>query len=231
MTSIKRVLWIDDDTLLLEMTIPQLAAKGFHIVAETSAASGLKRCTDDTFSAILLDIGLPDGNGCEVCGALREQGLNTPIIMLTGADGDADTICGLESGANDYIAKPFRLNLLVARLNAQIRQHEKHDDAVFMLGSYLFRPADKLLRSRQGKRIRLSGREVDILKYLCQAGRTVSREELLKEIWGYTIDVDTHTLESHIYRLRKKVEQDRDHLNILVTEPGGYRVAYRTEDS
>lgn len=220
----ERILWIDDDTLLLQSVTPQLEAEGFHVVTESTATDGLARCANENFSVILLDVGLPDGDGCDVCQTLRKQGLNTPIVLLTGADSDEDTICGLESGASDYIAKPFRLAILVARLHAQIRQHEQHNDVVLKVGPYTFRPADKLLLDSRGKRIRLSDREVDILKCLYRAGRTVSREELLHRVWGYTTEVNTHTIESHVYRLRQKIEPNRDHVSILLTESGGYRL-------
>ena len=176
---------------------------------------------------IILDVGLPDMDGREVCRLMRRNGVTSPIIMLTGADTDSDTILGLDSGANDYVTKPFRLGVLLARLRAHIRQHERSDDAVFTIGPYTFQPSAKLLVDNTDKRkIRLTDKEAAILKYLYRAGdRVVGREVLLDEVWGYNAGVTTHTLETHVYRLRQKIERDPSNAQMLVTEPGGYRLA------
>jgi len=178
------------------------------------------------FDAILLDVGLPDMDGRELCRLMRRNAVRSPILMLTGADGEADTILGLDAGANDYITKPFRLNVLLARLRAQLRQHEQSEDAVFTIGPYTFRPSAKILLDQVGrKKVRLTEKETSILKYLYRAGsRTVGRDALLNEVWGYNAGVTTHTLETHVYRLRQKIERDPTHAEILVTEPGGYRL-------
>jgi DNA-binding response OmpR family regulator len=150
--------------------------------------------------------------------------------MLTGADTDADTILGLDSGANDYITKPFRLGVLLARLRAHIRQHERSDDAVFVIGPYTFQPGAKLLVDEpRRKKIRLTDKETSILKYLYRTGgRVVSREVLLDEVWGYNAGITTHTLETHVYRLRQKIERDPANARILVTEAGGYRLVVQS---
>jgi DNA-binding response OmpR family regulator len=145
--------------------------------------------------------------------------------MLTGQDGDSDTILGLESGANDYVTKPFRFGVLLARIRAQLRQHEQSEDAVFSIGSYTFRPSAKLLTDETQSKIRLTEKETSILKYLFRAGeKVVSRDVLLHEVWGYNAGVTTHTLETHIYRLRQKIERDPSNAEILVTETGGYKL-------
>ena len=157
---------------------------------------------------------------------MRRGGVKSPIIMLTGADTDADTILGLDSGANDYVTKPFRLGVLLARVRAQLRLHEQSEDAVFTIGPYTFRPAAKLLLEEEGnKKVRLTEKETAILKYLYRAGqKVVGRDVLLNEVWGYNAGVTTHTLETHVYRLRQKIEPDPSRAAILVTEPGGYRL-------
>jgi DNA-binding response OmpR family regulator len=157
---------------------------------------------------------------------MRRSGVRAPILMLTAADGEADTILGLDSGANDYITKPFRLNVLLARLRAQLRQHELSEDAVFTIGPYSFRPGAKILLDEAGrKKVRLTEKETAILKYLYRAGhRIIGRDVLLNEVWGYNSGVTTHTLETHVYRLRQKIERDPAKAEILVTEPGGYRL-------
>jgi DNA-binding response OmpR family regulator len=157
---------------------------------------------------------------------LRKSGFKAPIIMLTGHDTDSDTILGLESGANDYVTKPFRINVLLARLRAHLRQHERSEDAVMTIGPYEFHPAAKMLMEKAGKKkIRLTDKEASILKYLFRAGdRPVARDVLLNEVWGYNAGVTTHTLETHIYRLRQKIERDPASAAILITDRGGYRL-------
>jgi DNA-binding response OmpR family regulator len=174
---------------------------------------------------VIMDVGLPDIDGREAVRILRKNGFKAPIIMLTGHDTDSDTILGLESGANDYVAKPFRFAVLLARIRAQLRQHEASEDAIFAIGPYTFRPSSKLLLNPKGSKVRLTEKETSILRYLYRAGqRPVSRETLLQEVWGYNSGVTTHTLETHIYRLRQKIEKDAAAPAILVTEAGGYKL-------
>ena len=155
-----------------------------------------------------MDVGLPDIDGYDAVRILRKNGFKAPIIMLTGHDTDSDTILGLESGANDYITKPFRFAVLLARVRAQLRQHEASDDAIFTIGPYTFRPSSKLLFNPKGNKVRLTGKETVIMRYLYRAEQQpVSRETLLQEVWGYNSGVTTHTLETHIYRLRQKIER------------------------
>jgi DNA-binding response OmpR family regulator len=146
--------------------------------------------------------------------------------MLTAATSDGDTIQGLESGADDYVAKPFRFSVLLARIRVQLRSHEQSENAVFHIGPYQFRPAQKLLLDSAKKKVRLTEKETNILKYLYRAGgKPVARDELLAEVWGYNAGVTTHTLETHIYRLRQKIEPDAAAAQLLLTEAGGYRLA------
>jgi DNA-binding response OmpR family regulator len=165
-------------------------------------------------------------DGRELCRLMRRQGIKTPIIMLTAADTEADTILGLDAGANDYIAKPFRIGVLLARLRAHLRQHETSEDAVFTIGPYTFKPSVKLLIvAANNKKIRLTEKEAAILKYLYRAeGQIIARDKLLSEVWGYNANVTTHTLETHVYRLRQKIEANPAKAVILVTEGGGYRL-------
>ena len=161
----------------------------------------------------------------ELCRLMRRNGVKSPIIMLTGQDTDADQILSLDAGANDYVTKPFRLDVLLARLRAQLRQHEQNKDAVFAIGPYTFQPAQKLLVDANEQKIRRTAKEAAILKYLYLAGdQVVSRDTLMLELWGDNARVTTHTLETHIYRLRQKIEADPSNAVILVKGPGGYRL-------
>ena len=145
--------------------------------------------------------------------------------MLTGAATEADTILGLDAGANDYVTKPFRFGVLLARIRAHLRRFETSDAAILHFGPYDFRPSVKQLTTQAGDKIRLTEKEANILKFLYRASaETVSRETLLHEIWGYNAQITTHTLETHIYRLRQKIEADPSNAKLLVTEDGGYRL-------
>jgi DNA-binding response OmpR family regulator len=229
MSAERPILIVDDDEVLRETLADQLAHDGeFTAVSAATIAEAEEKLgsKDARFDAVILDVGLPDGDGRDLCNRLRKQGQKMPIIMLTGSDAENDVVRGLDSGANDYIAKPFRLNVLLARLRAQLRQHELSEDAVFTIGPYTFRPSAKLLVDDTGrKKVRLTEKETAILKYLYRAGdKIIGRDTLLNEVWGYNAGVTTHTLETHVYRLRQKIEGDPANARILVTEPGGYRL-------
>jgi len=227
MTGGKKILIVDDDETLRQSLSEQLRLhEEFVTVDAASGAEALEVVKHQYFDAILLDVGLPDMDGRETCRLIRRAGVKAPVIMLTAADSDADTILGLDAGANDYVTKPFRLGVLLARVRAQLRQHEQSEDAVFTIGPYEFRPAAKMLNlSGSNRRIRLTEKETAILKFLYRAGdKAVGRDILLNEVWGYNAGVTTHTLETHVYRLRQKIETDPAKAQILVTEPGGYRL-------
>ena len=196
----RRIFLVDDDADLRKTLMDQLMHyREFELIEAGTAGEALSKVRDAHVDLMILDVGLPDMDGREVCRLWRRAGSTVPIIMLTGADTDADTILGLDSGANDYITKPFRLNVLLARLRAQLRQHEASEDAVFVIGHYSFRPSSKILLNSKGGKVRLTEKETAILRYLYRAGqKPVSRETLLQEVWGYNSGVTTHTLETHI---------------------------------
>jgi len=223
----RRILIVDDDGALRQSLVEQLELNEEFVCIECgTAAQALEMVDSSRFDTIVLDVGLPDMDGRELCRLLRRSGVLVPIMMLTGADSDPDTILGLEAGADDYVTKPFRLSVLLARLRAHLRQSDLSDAAVFVIGPYTFRPGDKLLTDQSGrKKVRLTEKETAILKYLYRAGdRAIARDTLLGEVWGYNAGVTTHTLETHVYRLRQKIERDPARAEILVTEPGGYRL-------
>ena len=227
MTAKRRVLVVDDDPDLRDMLSEQLQIhEEFVTEGAATGAEAIAQATKQYFDIVLLDIGLPDMDGREVCRRLRQGGVRTPILMLTGADSETDTIEGLEAGANDYITKPFRIGVLLARMRAHLREHEQSEYAVFTIGPYTFRPAAKVMTDNEtNKKIRLTDKETAIIKYLYLAGeRVVGRDILLGEVWGYNAGVTTHTLETHVYRLRQKIERDPSHAQLLVTEPNGYRL-------
>lgn len=222
-----KVLIVDDDELLVDMLVEQLKLHELYdCTVATSGAEGLKLAEERSFDIVILDVGLPDIEGHQVCRLLRRNGTICPIIMLTASESDSDVILALDVGANDYILKPFKIGILLARLRAHLRQHERSDDAIYTIGPYVFTPATRLLVSQKDdRRIRLTDKETAIIKHLYRAGeQPISRDALLNEVWGYGANVTTHTVETHIYRLRQKIEDDPSEAMILVTEGGGYKL-------
>lgn len=226
MSTARKIVLVDDDDDLRETLQDQLALHDeFEVAVAPNATQGIELAKADHVDLLIFDVGLPDMDGREAVKVLRKSGLKSPIIMLTGQDSDADQILGLDSGANDYITKPFKFAVLLARIRAQLRQHEQSEDAVFSIGHYTFKPASKMLIEENGSKIRLTEKETSILKFLYRAGeKVVTRDVLLHEVWGYNANVTTHTLETHIYRLRQKIEKDPSHAELLVTETGGYKL-------
>jgi len=226
MSNVKKILMVDDDEDLREALADQLVlTEEFDVFEAGDGSHGLEKAKEALFDLVILDVGLPDMDGRELCRLMRKQGVKCPVLMLTGHNTDADTILGLDAGANDYIAKPFKFPVLLARIRAQLRQHEQSEDAIFNIGPYTFKPAAKMLLTEEEKKIRLTEKETNILKYLYRAeAGVVPRDTLLHEVWGYNAGVTTHTLETHIYRLRQKIEKDPSNAALLVTESGGYKL-------
>ena len=226
MAQMKRILLVDDDEDLREALGEQLLmTEDFDVFEAGNGSDAMEKVKSELYDLIVLDVGLPDTDGHELCRLMRKQGVKCPVLMLTGHDGDLDTILGLDAGANDYVTKPFKFPVLLARMRAQLRQHEQSEYANFTLGPYTFKPAMKMLITEDERKIRLTEKETNILKFLYRStGGVVPRDILLHEVWGYNAGVTTHTLETHIYRLRQKIEPDPSNVRLLVTESGGYRL-------
>jgi DNA-binding response OmpR family regulator len=228
--STKRFLLVaEHDAAVRELLVEQLEGEqGFTVaVADTLSEADIAiKTRDGRFDAVILDVGMPDGDGCDYCASLRRQGHEMPIIMLTGRTSEADVVRGLDAGANDYVAKPFRINELLARLRAQWRICDGRQEVAFSLGPYTFRPAAKALYDPiKDSRIPLTAKEVAILKFLILSdGRPVDRPTLLREVWGYNPDATTHTVETHIHRLRRKIELHPKRPELLLNRRGGYRL-------
>lgn len=226
MAQLKKILLVDDDDDLRDALSEQLImTEDFDVFEAENGHNAMESAKEQLYDLVILDVGLPDTDGRELCRLMRKQGVKCPVLMLTGNDSDADTILGLDAGANDYVTKPFKFPVLLARIRAQLRTHEQSEDAVFNLGPYTFKPAYKMLITEDEKKIRLTEKETNILKFLHRAPEgVVARDVLLHEVWGYNARVTTHTLETHIYRLRQKIEPDPGNARLLVTESGGYRL-------
>lgn len=226
MSNASRLLVVDDDQDLRDTLVEQLGLyEEFQITTADTGAGALQAIGGDRIDLAIMDVGLPDMDGRDAVKQMRRDGFRSPIIMLTAQGSENDTVMGLEAGANDYVVKPFKFAVLLARIRAQLRQYEASEDAVFQIGPYTFRPGSKLLTNEKGSKLKLTEKETAILRYLYRAGQNVvGRETLLAEVWGYNSNVTTHTLETHIYRLRQKIETDPSKATILVTEPGGYKL-------
>ena len=219
------VLVVDDEPQIVDFLRMGFTYEGFRVFAALTGPEAIQAAAAHKPDIIILDIMLPSADGLEVTRQIRKTH-DTAIIMLTAKDDIDDRVAGLDLGADDYVTKPFRLNVLLARLRAHLRQSEHSDDAVLTIGPYTFRPSAKMLLDPSGrKKVRLTEKETAILKYLYRAGdQAIGRDTLLGEVWGYNAGVTTHTLETHVYRLRQKIERDPTRAEILVTEPGGYRL-------
>jgi DNA-binding response OmpR family regulator len=226
MPTLKKILLVDDEEDLREALSEQLVmTEDFDVFEAGTGHEAIEKVKGQIYDLVILDVGLPDTDGRELCKKLRKQGVKCPVIMLTGHDSDADTILGLDAGANDYVTKPFKFPVLLARIRAQLRQHAQSEDADFQQGPYTFKPTMKMLIDERERKIRLTEKETNILKFLYRATEgVVARDVLLHEVWGYNAGVTTHTLETHIYRLRQKIEPDPSNARLLVTESGGYRL-------
>lgn len=202
-----RLLICDDDAILRDTLTEQLdLCDEFTVFTEANATDAIRRVAAERIDLAVMDV-------------------RGPVIMLTAQDSEADHVEGLEAGANDYVTKPFKFGILLARIRAHLRSHEASEDAVFQIGPYTFRPGAKLLVGERGSKLKLTEKETAILRFLYRAGRAVvNRDTLLAEVWGYNAQVTTHTLETHIYRLRQKIEPNPATAAILVTEGGGYKL-------
>lgn len=222
-----KLLIVDDDVFLRSTLREQLLAEGFTEILEAGTLiEAFERVASDSPDLIILDVRLPDGNGVEICRKLRERGFAQPILMLTGQDEEDDIVQGLEAGANDYVVKPMRLGELLARIKSQLHQHKASDTARFDIGGLNFVPANKLLFDVDGlRKIVLTEKESTILKFLYRAHpNRVTKEQLLTEVWGFQGGLSTHTVETHIYRLRQKIRRLTPEPIILTTRKG-YSIA------
>lgn len=219
---IKRILLIMGDDALRRTLAEQLAQQdGLWAMAAASDAAALALLAGSGADAALLDAGLAenDGDG-PLIPRLRAGGLAGPVILLLSPDGIA------LPGADDHMSRPFRLGVLLARLRALLRLADAGAAAgqTRHIGPYRFQPAAKRLATADGRHVRLTEKETQILDHLCRCGGAAPRQSLLDAVWGYGAGIDTHTLETHIYRLRRKMEAEPARARLLVTEAGGYRL-------
>jgi DNA-binding response OmpR family regulator len=218
-----RILVVDDDSLLRSVLLEQLSFEGVKYLAEAATAADVFIQIETLMpEIILLDVQLPDGDGFEICARLRQSGFDKPILMLTNQGNESDIIKGLEVGANDYIAKPMRIGELLALIKAQLRLYRASGEVRFMIGDSDFLLANKTITDNlSGKIITLTEKETLILKKLFKDWPAdVSKDDLLLDVWGLQTGISTHTLETHIYRLRQKLVRLSPQQIINTTEQG-----------
>lgn len=222
------VLLLDNDDNLRERMAGELQDVGFRPVeaATMAEAEDLVLHGPVRFEALILDVSLPDGDGRDFCARLRAAGHQMPTIMLAGSNEKDDMVRALETGAHDHVLKPVCMAALVARLRTRLRLHNNSTDTVSTLGPWQFHSARKLLRSTVGMQVQLTAKEAEILRHLQRVGRTVSKQALLSDVWSHSLPASSYRLETHIYRLRQKIEADPANPRLLLTTRGGYRLAF-----
>jgi two-component system alkaline phosphatase synthesis response regulator PhoP len=226
-----RLLLVEDEPGLVMTLTDRLMAEGYEVESATDAPSGLELATTGSFDAILLDVMLPGGNGMDVCRALRQRGLQTPILMLTAKGQVGDKVVGLKLGADDYLVKPFEMAELLARVEALLRRsaNSSKDSGAPPGDSYRFGDISVDFRkaevNKAGQPLELSAREFKLLKYFVEhRGAALTRDELLNEVWGYNAMPSTRTVDVHVAWLRQKLEDNPRHPQYILTVHGlGYK--------
>jgi two-component system, OmpR family, alkaline phosphatase synthesis response regulator PhoP len=221
----ENILIIEDEEALRSTLSVRLRGEGYIVETAADGLDGFEKATTQPYDLIILDVLLPDRIGWDVCRDIRQSGMATPILFLTAKTQTIDKVTGLRLGADDYVTKPFKAAELVARIEALLRRvPTRSSRGVYRFGSLLV----DLHRGQVTKDdcpVYLSGREFQLLRYLIQrAGISVSREELLREVWGYSASTYTRTIDVHISSLRDKVEEHPRHPELIITVAGvGYK--------
>lgn len=222
----KTILIVEDDAAILRGLQDVLEKEHYSVLTASTGARGLTLGRNEHIDLIILDLGLPDVNGEDVCKELRGAGVATPIMMLTSKSMEMDKVLGLEMGADDYMTKPFGIRELLARLRALLRRKgelvKEIEECVFGQVQVDFARQETM---RKGKPVKLSVREYAVLKFLVQhQGEVVTREMLLNQVWGYDTFPTTRTVDNYILALRKKLEVDSaDPKHILTVHTAGYK--------
>ena len=220
----ERILFVDDNEDLLR-SMSDLLEKigGCKIDKAVNGKAALNSVRENNYDLVLLDVELPDMTGIDVCEKIRDFDDTLPIIMLTSHQKFHNM--GFDVGASDYVTKPIKADFLLTRIKHHIRKSRQAVNAVYRFGNFEFKPNHNELIDAKMKKIVLSPMETNLLRYLLDAnGTVVSRDKLLKDVWGYGKGVNTHTVETHIYRLRQKIEPGAGHHSIILNESSGYRI-------
>jgi two-component system alkaline phosphatase synthesis response regulator PhoP len=226
------ILIVDDEPEIVRGLEDNLRFEGYTTLSAANGADALALARREALDLILLDVMMPSMSGWDVCRQLRKQGVEVPIIMLTARGEEADRVQGLELGADDYVAKPFSLRELLARVRAVLRRpgpRQKFDEFAFD-DVRVHRRGRQVFRG--GREIALTRKEFDLLVYMVEhRGEVVTRDRLLDEVWGYEQFPTTRTVDTHVLRLRQKLERDPDHPAwILTVHRQGYKFATSSKE-
>jgi DNA-binding response OmpR family regulator len=221
------VLFVEDEEALRMTVGDRLRNEGYTVEYAANGDEGFEKASHLPFDLIIIDVMLPNRSGFVVCKDIREAGLITPILMLTARGQTSDKVNGLKIGADDYVTKPFNMQELVARIEALLRRapiRPAAQSGVFDFGS-LHVDLVGTEATKDNKTVNLSAREFQLLRYFIERrGATLSRDELLKQVWGYSADMYTRTVDVHIASLRQKLEDDPKQPRLILTVQGlGYK--------
>ncbi|WP_335986047.1 response regulator transcription factor [Glycomyces sp. MUSA5-2] len=220
-----RLLMVEDEQRLAEVVAAGLAAEGYAVDLAHDGRTGLAMARGGEYDAIILDIMLPGLNGYQVCAALRDEGVGTPILMLTAKDGEYDEAEGLDTGADDYLTKPFSFVVLQARIRAMLRRGRASRPAAWRFGDLAVDPATRTCR-RGDTAVDLTAKEFAVLEYLAtRAGEVVSKSEILEHVWDFAYDGDVNIVEVYISNLRRKIDAPFGKAAITTVRGAGYRLA------
>ena len=225
----KTILFVSEALLLKELLLDQLQKQGEYLLEESlSVTEAISLIVKEHFDCILIDSSLADVSLSNLCKNIRQEGVRSPIILVAEELGEDVAIVALDAGANDYVLKPFKINVLVAKIRSNIRQFEQSEFAILRFGRFSFKPGDKILLNNSSKEeVRLTDKETAIIKLLyLSGGEVVTRATLLEEVWGYNTTLTTHTLETHIYRIRQKVGNASSGQDFIATESEGYSMQF-----
>ena len=222
----EKVLVVDDEADIVAGVEHTLVREGYEVITASDGKDGLKKASECAPDIILLDVMMPKMNGYEVLVKLRKKNIRAPVIMLTGRDAEEDKIRGLDTGADDYVTKPFSMKELAARVRAVRRRHADKEGKVrsFAFGDVEV-DFERQAVVKDGRTVELSTCESELLRLLvARRGEAVSRQTILTEVWGYDVAPDTRTVDNHIVRLRQKIEDDpRQPKHILTAHGKGYK--------
>ena len=220
-----KILLVEDDQKIAAVVKRGLESEGFTVEVAFDGKDGLWLATEGSYDLIVLDIMLPGRSGYEICAEIRKHGDWTPILMLTAKDGDLDEAEGLDTGADDYLTKPFSFAVLTARIRALLRRTTGRNPAPVQTGDLRINPSQRLAW-RGDLEIELTSRQFDVLEFLMRrAGQVLSKREILEGVWAYEFDGDPNIVEVYIRRLRTRIDEPFERHSIETIRGAGYRLA------
>jgi two-component system, OmpR family, alkaline phosphatase synthesis response regulator PhoP len=235
----KKILLVEDEEELCIALGDRLQSQGYAVDVAGDGIEAIKKLTSSAFDLAIVDIMLPFRNGLEVCAEIRRSGISVPIIILTARSQVSEKIAGLKVGADDYVCKPFDALELMARIEAQLRRPPQSMENAGQIPAHIHRIGANVLDTirtrvtRNGDKVNLTAKEFQLLRYLAEhRGKTITREDLLSQVWGQKVGTLTRTVDVHIASLRQKLEAIPRVPELILTIPGeGYQLALDAKDS